>query len=279
MILIAESGATKTDWRLIEESGAVETDSTVGINPFHQSKDEIIQIVSTGKYKDKADSIKKIFYYGAGCNYPDQVAKVENAIKHHYPKSDVYVTHDLLAAARASCGTEEGIACILGTGSNSCLYNGRQIIATSPSLGYILGDEGSGAFLGKKLVTDFVFKKVPETLWHGLMEEYNLSISEILDRIYSRNSPNVYLASFSPFIKANIEHPYMHGLVYEAFYEFVNRHILSYNKREVKINFVGSVAYAFENVLQSVIEDNGLIFGRVVKSPISGLVKFHQQSH
>jgi len=279
MILVAESGASKTDWRLLESSGAVENDKTDGINPFHQSLDDIINIISGGSLISKSKAVKKIFYYGAGCNYPEQVAKVEQALRQFYIHADIYVTHDLLAAARASCGSDEGIACILGTGSNSCLYNGKQIIASSPSLGYILGDEGSGAFMGKKLIRDFMFNKMPKTLWNKLVETHEVSLSDVLERIYTRQGAHKYLASFAYFIKENIEHPYMHGLVYESFNEFLDRHVMMFDKsRELPINFVGSIADSFEDILHASVDDLGLNFGKVVKSPISGLVHYHQQS-
>jgi len=277
MKLIADSGSTKTDWRLITSSSSLEEIKTEGINPFHQRSEEILKIVTDSDLTKIAGRPKEIYFYGAGCNYEDKIAIVKNALGEVFTDAEIFVEHDLIAAARALCGRDEGIACILGTGSNSCYYDGQNILQNNPSLGYILGDEGSGAFIGKKLIVDFLYNKLPRSINEKFNHEFELSIDVILDNIYSRFMPNRFLGSFGKFIYDNIQHPYMHGLVYESFYAFLDNHVVKYEgHRTKKCHFVGSIAYNFKDILEKVCGDLGLKFGRVIESPIDGLILYHQ---
>ena len=170
-----------------------------------------------------------------------------------------------------------GIACILGTGSNSCFFDGKEILQSNPSLGYILGDEGSGVYMGKKLLRDYLYTDLPNSLHQKFQDEFELNIDEVLDNVYNKYLPNRYIASFTKFIGANIDHPYMHGLVYECFYDFIGNHIVKYPEAEQhKVHFVGSIAYNFKEVLSKAVLDSGMVMGTVIEFPINGLILYHQ---
>lgn len=279
MIIVADSGSTKTDWRVISSNGAIDQVVTEGINPFHQRTEDISSIIDKSDLPRVGRKAQEIYFYGAGCNYPDKIALVHDTIKKFFPQSEIYVSHDLIAAARALCGNSAGIACILGTGSNSCYYDGIKIFQANPSLGYILGDEGSGAYMGKKFMRDLLYNKVPKVVKEKFDNEYQLNTDQILDSIYSKGLANRFLASFSTFFKENTHHPYIHGLVYECFYDFLDIHVLQYKRHEdVPTNFVGSISYHFKDILEKVVIDAGLQFGKVIKSPIVGLTTYHQDN-
>lgn len=279
MIVVADSGSTKTDWRIISPNGAIDQVITDGINPFHQRPEEIQAIIQQSDLPRLARRTQEIYFYGAGCSYPDKIEIVSESIKKFFPQSDIFVDHDLIAAAKALCGDKEGIACILGTGSNSCYYDGNKIFQVTPSLGYILGDEGSGAYMGRKFIKEYLYKKAPDTIREKFAQKYNYSTDFILDSIYSKTMANRFLASFALFFEENIQHPYIHGLVYECFYDFLDNHVLKYkNHEELETNFVGSIAYYFQDILEKVVVDAGLHFGKVIKSPIMGLTTYHQNN-
>lgn len=279
MIVVADSGSTKTDWRIISPNGAIDQVVTEGINPFHQRPEEIQAIIEQSDLPRIARRTQEIYFYGAGCNYPDKIEAVEESIKAFFPQSDIYVDHDLIAAARALCGDKEGIVCILGTGSNSCYYDGTTIFQATPSLGYILGDEGSGAYMGRKFIKEYLYKKSPESVREKFYKKYGYSTDYILDAVYSKTMANRFLASFALFFEENIQHPYIHGLVYECFYDFLDTHILKYKKHvNLPINFVGSIAFYFQEILEKVVIDAGLHFGKVIQSPIMGLTSYHQNN-
>ncbi len=279
MILVADSGSTKTDWRAVASNGKETKFTTVGINPFHQRGDDIESIIRNNDVSKLDDQITKVYFYGAGCNYEDKIRIVSEAIGKVFTSAYTEVHHDLIAAARALCGRQEGISCILGTGSNSCYYDGVNIARNRPSLGYVLGDEGSGAFIGKKFIQDFLYGKTPPSVHNKFIQEYpDLSIDKILDKVYSGYLPNRFLASFTEFVHANISNPYLHGLVYECFYAFLDNHVCKYDKyKELPTHFVGSVAFHFQDILKRVSRDTGVKVGKIIKSPIDGLTHYHTQ--
>jgi glucosamine kinase len=279
MILVADSGSTKTDWRAVSFSGAEKKFTTVGINPFHQRGDDIESIIRNSELPELAEQVTKVFFYGAGCNYEDKIRIVHDSVAKIFTNAYVEVRHDLIAAARALCGRSEGITCILGTGSNSCYYDGVSIVRNRPSLGYVLGDEGSGAFIGKKFIQDFLYGKVPDSVRGKFVKEFpDLTIDKILDKVYSGYLPNRFLASFTKFIHVNISNPYLHGLVYECFYAFLDNHVCKYDKyKELPIHFVGSISFYFQDILKRVAHDSGISVGKIIKSPIDGLTYYHTQ--
>lgn len=278
MILIADSGSSKTAWRFIAGDGVVTKIQTNGINPFHQSSEEIDAIVKDPNLVTIAAKTYDVFFYGAGCNYDDKKKIVSDCLKKIFPFADITIEHDLLAAARAVCGHQEGVACILGTGSNSCFYDGENIAQNSPSLGYILGDEGSGTYMGKKLLRDYLYSSLPQSLHEKFVEKYGLTIDIILDNVYRNYLPNKFLASFSEFIYENIRHPYMYGLVYESFYDFLDRHVCQYDRyKEVPTHFVGSIAFYYKDILQKVADDLELTLGNIIETPAEGLITYHER--
>ncbi len=275
-MLIADAGSSKTDWRLLDSQGNITAKYTEGINPFYESESQIYSKIAKSVLPEiEGSEVLRIFYYGAGCT-AEKANLVKRALQKHFKKASIEVCDDLLAVARACCKKEEGIACILGTGSNSCYYNGTEIVEHIPSLGFMLGDEGSGAILGKKLIVAYFKKALPTDIAHELNYRYSLKLEEVLERVYKQAFPNRYLAGFSKFISQNIKHSFIRALVKESFEEFVKLNVLKYEKAEfVKIHFVGSIAKNYEQILNEVLTENKLQIGIKLQSPIDELVKFH----
>jgi N-acetylglucosamine kinase-like BadF-type ATPase len=195
-----------------------------------------------------------------------------------FPEAHIEVWHDLLAAAHALCGTEEGIACILGTGSNSCYYDGATIVDNVTSLGYVLGDEGSGAYLGKRMVADYLRKDLPEKLWDQFKKRFPFDRDEILDRIYTQEMPSRFLGSFSHFIFQHLKEPYCYKLVYDSFGEFFEKNVMKYNRyEELKVHFTGSVAFYFSDILRQVAADKQITVKNILENPIAGLTLYHKK--
>lgn len=277
MILIADSGSTKTDWVLHDGSGIVTRVKTQGLNPTQQSSDDIFMILST-ELADKIDhnAPKTIYFYGAGCAYENANKRMEVALKKIFRTNDIHINSDLLAAARALCGHEEGIACILGTGSNSCLFDGEKIVDNTPSLGYILGDEGSGAHLGRQLVSDCIKKQLPKELREKFLEQYNLDIAGILERVYHTPLPNRWLASFTPFLSENRKYAEIQALLKHCFKQFFQRNTMVYRRSWLPIHIIGGVAMNFANEIKETAESLGLSIGNIVESPMDGLIEYHK---
>ena len=231
MILIADSGSTKTDWCVVEKGELVQQIFTKGTNPFFQSEEEISNEIATALLPElKTDEFDAIYFYGAGCGFPDKIAVVHRALtKHLKVKGEVEVATDMLAAARGLCGRESGIACIMGTGSNSCYYDGQNIVANVSPLGFILGDEGSGACLGKLMVGDLLKNQMTPELKEKFLQQFNLTPADIIDRVYRKPFPNRFLASLSPFLSQNINEPCVHDLVLNSFKAFFKRNIMQYD--------------------------------------------------
>ena len=275
MILIADSGSTKTDWTVIKDDKTTELIQTKGINPFFQSKEEIATEIETSLLQHlPSKSFKGIYFYGAGCAF-DKVEIVKEAIQVHLQADEVLVNSDMLAAAHALCGTNSGIACILGTGSNSCSYDGVEITANVSPLGFILGDEGSGAVLGKLFIGSLLKNQLKPGLKEEFLKEYNLTPGDIIDRVYRQPFPNRYLASLSPFIKKHIEEPSVHSLVLDSFKEFFKRNVMQYDYQKESVHFIGSIAYHYEDIIREAALEMGIKMGRTLKSPMKGLIEYH----
>lgn len=276
MIILADSGSTKTDWCLLDGAKA-ERVRTAGMNPYFQSEEEMAQTLQTQLLPAVTDAkaVEAVYFYGAGCASVAVNEKVARAIAHFFPVS-IEVQSDLMAAARALCGREAGIACIMGTGSNSCAYDGKQITAHVPPMGYILGDEGSGAVLGKLLVGDVVKHQLPASVEATFYQETGLSESAILEKVYRQPFPNRFLASLVPFLKTHIEVSAVQQLVERSFEAFFVRNIAAYQpKAGSAVHFVGSIAYHFQAQLHRVAEAQGLRIGRIMQSPMEGLIQYH----
>ena len=221
--------------------------------------------------------VSKIFYYGTGCSSDKNRQLIRNVFEKFYSDAHIEVWHDLLAAARALCGRDEGIACILGTGSNSCYYDGKNIVENVTSLGYILGDEGSGAYFGKRIIGDYLRKDLPEQLWDQFKKRFPFDKDEILDRVYNQEMPSRFLGSFTHFIFQHLREPYCYNMVYSGFEEFFNKNILKYDRvSELPVHFTGSVAFYFSNVLRQVASDKGIHVKNIIETPIAGLALYHQ---
>lgn len=280
MILIADGGSTKTDWRLIKEGREYKQVQTPGFNPYLVGSDEIEALLwnELQPYIDN-NAVSEVYYYGAGCSTPVKNMIVENAFEKIFPNARIHISHDLLAASHALCGDKEGIAAILGTGSNSCFYDGKDITEGIFSLGYFFGDEGSGAYLGKQLLTAYLHKELPDDIEKIFKEEYSMSLESILDAVYTKPAPSRFLASFSRFINNNRNHPYIYNLLVEAFRLFYKYQVCCYARhKEVPVHFVGSVAYHYKDILTEVGLEFGIKTGKFIKAPIEGLVEYHQEN-
>ncbi len=275
MKIIADSGATKTDW-LIYATNYTTITRTSGINPFHQSSDDIEKIIKEQfQFEIPCNTnIDEIYFYGAGCT-KDKKYIVKAALIKIFPKSIIHIESDLLGAARALLGNKEGIACILGTGSNSCLYNGHDIIANVSPLGYILGDEGSGAVLGKRLVADCLKHQLPDYICNKFFQEFKLTPEIIINKIYSEPQANRFLSSLAPFLGENKKLPEIHNFLLDNFSEFFKRNIESYNRNDLPVSFVGSVAFYCTEELMEVANKYHYSIGKIIQNPIKELIEFH----
>ena len=278
MILIADSGSTKTDWCVVENGQPIQQISTKGINPFFQSEEEISNEIATSLLPQlKTNALDAVYFYGAGCGFPDKIAMVHRAItKHLQIKREVEVNTDMLAVAHGLCQHEAGIACIMGTGSNSCYYDGKQIVSNVSPLGFILGDEGSGAVLGKLLVGDILKNQMTPELKEKFLKQFSLTPADIIDHVYRKPFPNRFLASLSPFLAQNIDEPCIHALVLGSFKSFLKRNVMQYeNFRNSKVHFIGSVAFYYKTILAEAAQEMNIQLGTIIKSPMEGLIKYH----
>jgi N-acetylglucosamine kinase-like BadF-type ATPase len=276
MVLIADSGSTKTHWCIVDKGLILQQIITDGINPFHQTDMEIINLIDSQLLlKLEFGDIEYIYFYGAGCSFPDKKLLVSQALVRFFSNAIIEIQSDLLAAARSLFQNEKGIACILGTGSNSCYYNGKEIVENVSPLGYVLGDEGSGAVLGKLFIADCLKNQIPEELKEKFLKHYELTPSIILENVYKKPFPNRFLAGFSPFLSENIEEPSIFNIVYDSFDAFFVRNVLQYSLEDIKVGIVGSIAHYFRETLEIVASERGIIISEIVKSPMDGLVKYH----
>jgi len=277
MILIADSGSTKTRWCVAENGHTLQVLQTSGINPFFQSEEEIHSRLIEELLPQLAVDIHKIsavYFYGAGCAFGKEDI-VKGAIEKVLKTPLVEVHSDLLAAARSLCGRQAGIACILGTGSNSCFYDGQDIVQHVSPLGFILGDEGGGAVLGKLLVGDLFKGILPEELKDKFLSQYNLTPAVIIDRVYRQPFPNRFLAGLSPFLAENIDEPMIFALVLNSFKAFIVRNVKHYDYHTWPVHFTGSIACYYSEALAQAASETGIRLGIVTQSPLDGLVAFH----
>jgi N-acetylglucosamine kinase-like BadF-type ATPase len=278
MILIADSGSTKTDWRLLDKNGVLATAKTVGFNPFYQTSENIVRNLEEESLRLQLKNYQpeEIYYYGTGCSTDAKRTIVETALAEVFPKATIQINHDLLGAARALCGTSEAIACILGTGSNSCHFDGKEIVSNVPNLGFLLGDEGSGGYMGKRLIQAFLNNELPEELHQKFAERYQLTRDEIMDQVYTKPFPNRYLASFTMFLSETYEHPFTHNLILKGFDDFFTRNITKYEKHKtLPVHFLGSIAFIFTTELKEIAEKHGVQIGKIIRTPIEGLIEYH----
>jgi glucosamine kinase len=279
MILIADSGSTKTDWRLIDANQQIHQGTTQGINPYFQTHEEIAAIIQTellGQLKSTMPShVSEIHFYGAGCGAIQKKRMVASELSSFFSSARIEVHTDLLGAAHALCGSEPGIVAILGTGSNTCYYDGIGIVESHPSLGYILGDEGSGAHIGRAFIQAYLNRELPEALATRFYERFQLDKDQILDKIYKQPLPNRFLASFCKFIYQNLKEQFLIDMVASCFNQLFDKHILKYEHASLKLNCVGSIAFYFSNILRAVALNKRVAIDKIIESPISALTLYH----
>lgn len=273
--LIADSGATKTEWCLL--NGNKKTIFiTQGMSPYFISAEQMQNILTEEVKPQIKKKIDKIYYYGTGCSNPDNIKMVLQVFKKVFADTAIEVNHDLMAAARALCRNEKGIACILGSGSNSCYYNGKKIVKNSPGLGYILGDEGSGAYLGKKVIQYYLYNTFDEDLRARFDAKFVTTGTEILNAVYKKPLPNRYMASFAIFLAENRGHYMIENIIEDGLNDFFFQHIYKYKESwTLPVHFTGSIAYGFKDVLIEMCKLYQLQLGRVLKNPMQGLIEYH----
>ena len=274
--LIADSGSTKVDWRAIMPDGSVKSIHTEGINPVFQTKEYIIEIFRSKLLPELGANVGEVYFYGAGVLSPDISATLSEAFKAVFPESVCHAASDILAAARALCGHNAGIACIMGTGSNTCFYDGNDVVRNVKAGGFILGDEASGGVLGRKLVSDFIKGLLPKELEQEFVKRYDLDYPKIVEKVYKQPLPSRFLASFSPFINEFRSHPHIAKLLRSSFEEFFTRNIYSYDYKNYDVNLVGSIAYYYQDILKEVAQQKGVRIGKILQSPMEGLVDYHK---
>lgn len=278
MMAVAESGSTKCDWLLDDGRGQVTETSTIGFNPFFHSTEEIIRHLRGNEVLMKhAQDLGAVYFYGSGCSSPDRNEVVLAALREVFPNAACSVSHDLNAAAFSTWTGEPGITCILGTGSNSCYYDGHAVSEVVPALGYILGDEGSGSWFGRHFLAEFLYHRLPADLEQAFTTEYGIGKEDILNAVYKQPGANVYLASFMKFLAPRSAHPWVRNLARQGLTRFAEIHIRCYdNYRHVPVHFVGSVAHFFRDVLQQVAGEQGFRIGVINRSPAMALLAYHK---
>lgn len=276
MILIADSGSTKTDWCVVLNDTPIKRIGTKGLNPFFQSEEEVQQELTHSLLPQLPEgTINSVYFYGAGCT-PEKAPVIRRAIADSLPiVGNIKAYSDMLAAARGLCGYEAGIVCILGTGSNSCFYNGKEIVNNVSPLGFILGDEGSGAVLGKLLVGDILKNQLSPAVKEAFLKQFDLTAPEIIDRVYRQPFPNRFLASLSPFIAQHLEELGIRRLVLNSFIAFLRRNVMQYDYAQYPAHFIGSVAYCYREILQEAAQETGVSIGKILQSPMEGLIRYH----
>ncbi|MEO6583567.1 MAG: N-acetylglucosamine kinase [Ferruginibacter sp.] len=275
--IIADSGSTKTEWCLLV-NGKKKSVLSQGLSPYFLSGPQIASVIEKELPKSFITSKPtQVFFYGTGCSNASNSKMVKKAVESVFKEAIVTVDHDLMAAAKALCGHSKGIACILGTGSNSCYYNGKRIVKNSPGLGYVLGDEGSGAYLGKKVIQYYLYNTFEPDLMDLFNARYNTSAAEILTAVYKQPLPNRYLSNFVSFLVENRGHFMIENIIEDSFNDFFFNHVYKYSESwRMPINFVGSVAYGFKDVLKEMCNAYNLQLGKVIKHPMEGLISYHK---
>lgn len=279
MILLAESGSSKTEWILANKNTIIAQHISKGLNPYFVSSEDI-SILLTNEIIPALSNVvpQKIFFYGAGCSTTVNKKVISSGFNHVFKQSNIEVDHDLMAASRALFHSSEGIACILGTGSNACIYDGKSIRHKINSLGYILGDEGSGAYIGKQLLSAYFNHEIPMNLATIFENEYSVKIETVLESVYKKPFPNKYLASFSPFVKKNIENDFFYSMVKKSFTAFFSKMVTKLpDYKKFPIGFVGSIAYIYQDILLQVAHEFEMRDVKVIKNPAIELIKYHQK--
>lgn len=278
MFLVVDSGSTKSDWALVDHHGGVTNTHTMGLNPYFHGPEKVYSELTKKEFTDivPIQEIKKVFFYGAGI--PDEFyrAKMAEGLKRVFINADIEVAHDLLGAARATCGHSAGLAGILGTGSSSCAYDGKNITDNVTALAHVLGDEGGGVHLGRLTLQSYFYRELPKDLEDDFKKSYPEGNDAIIHRIYGEGQ-NVHIANFAQFLVRHRAHPFAKNLIQSAFREFANRHLKKYeNWKNLEVNLVGSIADLLSDELREVFTQEGLKVGKIIRKPIDRLVEYHR---
>ncbi|HCW06292.1 MAG TPA: N-acetylglucosamine kinase [Cytophagales bacterium] len=278
MVIVADSGGSKIDWRFLRKDSSIGQASSTGFNPYYQPLDHLNKIIDEILLPNIHDKVSKIFFYGTGVSSEKNVESIRSVFAEYFPDAATEVGWDLLAAARALCGREPGIACILGTGSNSCLYDGEKIIDNVANLGWILADEGSGTYMGKQIVFDYFRNEMPTKLAEQFHARFPWSREEVLEKVYQEEKPGAFLASFSKFIFQHVKEPYCYKLAYNSISDFFENNVMKYKDyKNLKVHLVGSIGFYFSDVVRQVANDKGVTLKNILESPIAGLTLYHQK--
>lgn len=279
-ILIAESGSTKTNWVLISNNES-SYETTIGFNPFILNSNDVYTELS-GKefFSTIANKQIEVFFYGSGCSTTKRKQIIADALKKLFPNAEISVMHDIDAAVNATCDGKPGIVGILGTGSNSVYFNGKVVNYGHPSPGYLLGDEGGGVHIGKTLIRDVLYRVPPSEILAAFYEKYQLSPTELIDAVYSAERPNAYIASFAEFLSDFKDHHYTEELIYKCFSKFLKYHAAQFeDAHEAPLHLVGSIAFHFENIIAEALSEWKIEKGKILKSPLEGLVDYHTKTN
>lgn len=277
MILIADSGSTKTSWALTEAGKLKTTINSAGLNPYFHTSESVEAILSAEVIPyTVTDHVREIHFYGAGCSTEKNDALISEALSLHFHKASVFIYHDILGAARALFGDQSGISCILGTGCNCCYYDGTRIYSRVDSLGYLFGDEGAGSYLGKQFLGAYLKKQLPADLDGEFRSHYNYTLEDILNALYNLPYPNRFLASFSHFMGPRQHHPFIHDMVKRSFHAFFGAQVKHYdNYDKLPVSFVGSIAHCYRPILEEAAEEEHINIGTILCAPLDGLVAYH----
>ncbi|TSA30616.1 MAG: hypothetical protein D4R67_00095 [Bacteroidetes bacterium] len=277
MRLIADSGSTKTFWAVAGGEKTKKVIQTQGLNPYFTSPELMHEILHNELVHNLVcDTVNQIFFYGAGCSTDKNRKVIAGQLQRFFRTAQIEVHHDILGAARALFGNGQGIACILGTGCNSCFYDGEHAISIVPSLGYLYGDEGAGSYLGKQLLEKYLKNKLPDQIREAFDRRYHFTLEDILNSLYNKPFPNRFLASFSLFLKEHTGDPFIHDLIYFSFITFIEAHIARYdNYFNYPTGFIGSIAFHYQDILREAAAASAITVSKILETPVEGLVEYH----
>ncbi|RYF13262.1 MAG: N-acetylglucosamine kinase [Flavobacteriales bacterium] len=275
MILVADSGSSKTDWMAYSPNKTL-TFSTQGINPYFVNAFDVVKILSKNRdLSAYATAIKEVYFFGSGCSSPDKHEIISNGLSTFFTNAFISVDHDLIGSAYATCGDKKGLTCILGTGSNIAYYDGTDVHRSNHGLGYVLGDEGSGTYFGRKVLVSYLHNKMPENLRVEFVKNFEADRDTVITNIYQKPFPNSYLATFSRFMIAHKGHPFIQQILRDGFQEFIDTNVKDYkNYKTLDCNFVGSIAYYYQDALKEVFAENGIKVGKILQKPIEGIFDY-----
>ena len=275
MILVADSGSSKTDWMAYKD-GETLTFNTQGINPYFTNANDVSRIISKNKeLAAYANEVTEIYFFGAGCSSPDKHEIISNGLSAFFTKAYISIDHDLIGSAYATCGNKKGLSCILGTGSNICFYDGEHVHDGKHGLGYVLGDEGSGTYFGKKVLVSYLYGTMPADLRELFAKQFQIDKETVIINVYQKPFPNSYLAGFSRFLYGNKTHPFVQQMLKEGFQEFIDTNVKDYKTyKTLDCNFVGSIAFFYQDELREVFADNGIKVGKILQKPVTGIFDY-----